>query len=120
MELPLFGAEVLTGRARLFRIPDDVDHPLEGDGERLKVRMRLEGLHGPDLLLRPDQIVDPRGQDGVHDVVGMALGDELVFEPALEEFQDIGLRLIGGRFRSGPRMARLSSIRRRAEAGSVS
>ncbi len=82
--------------------PDDVDHPLEGDGERLKIRIGLEGLHRPDLLLRRDQILNAGGQDGVDDVVGMALGDELVFEPALEELQDGGLRLFGGALQQRP------------------
>ncbi len=41
----------------VLEIPDDVDHPLEGDGQRLKIGMRFEGLHGPDLFPCPDEIL---------------------------------------------------------------
>ena len=97
MEIPLLGAvEIGQGRRTPFcEIPDDIDHPLEGDGQGLKIGMRFEGLHRQDLRLRLHEIVDPRGKHRVHDVVRMVLGDELIFEPAFEEFQDRGFRLAG-------------------------
>ena len=97
VELPLFGAEVITGRACLFpRFRMMLTTRLKAMASGCEVGIGLELLHGPDLLLCPDEILNPRGQYGVHDVVGMALGEELVFKPAPEELQDIGLRLFGG------------------------
>ena len=112
--------EILLLRARkqgridgaVLETADDVDHPLEGDGERLKIRMGLEGLHRPDLFIRRDQVLSCRwpGRRRRRHRDGPGQMSWFSNRP-LKNSSTAAFVSSEGRFNSGPRMARLSSIR---------
>ena len=80
---------------------DDVDHPFERGRKRLKISVGLEGFHGKDLFVCGDQVSDAGRKNGIDDVIGVALGEELAFQTSLEEFHQILPDLLFRTFQKG-------------------
>jgi len=78
------------------KILEDVRHALAGHRQGLEVGVILERLHGFDLFQSLRKIGGVDSQHGIDDVVGMTLGDKLVFEPRPEKVQDVTGNLFGG------------------------